>query len=209
MRTLVIVVLLATLIGCSCPAPKMVSEWCTSRACLDRIGPPVALKPASLRPNPPKAKVSSRVAKTSKPSPQPGRNGADPAKEEKTHLPVAVTPEASTPDKPPETPDAVLKKAKATIAAKMEDPASAEFTDLSRAFRENALGKSVDTICGRVKGKKASGEETAERPFLYVVKDDQAYIVDGNRDSVAATVYRTICTGSELHGKNTSPKTDQ
>jgi hypothetical protein len=54
-------------------------------------------------------------------------------------------------------------------------------------------GESVDTICGRVKGKKASGEETGDRPFLYLVKDDEAYVVDGSASLAAMTAYRNIC----------------
>ena len=62
----------------------------------------------------------------------------------------------------------------------MEDPASAEFEDMKRAIRKNTFGQPIDTICGRVKGKKVSGEDTGERPFLYLVKEDEAYVVDGN-----------------------------
>jgi hypothetical protein len=58
----------------------------------------------------------------------------------------------------------------------------------------NTPGQSVDTICGRVKAKKASGEDTGDRPFLYLVKDDEAYVVDGAPGSAAAaTAYRNIC----------------
>jgi hypothetical protein len=88
--------------------------------------------------------------------------------------------------------DTVSKKAKSTIAAKMEDP-SAEFSDMKRAVRKNTLGKPIDTICGYVKGKSASGGDTRERPFLYLVQEDEAYIVDGSRDMTAATAYRNIC----------------
>jgi hypothetical protein len=50
--------------------------------------------------------------------------------------------------------DQVITMAKTAIAAKLEVPASAEFGEMKRAFRKNTLGKSVDSICGRVKGKK-------------------------------------------------------
>ena len=83
----------------------------------------------------------------------------------------------------------------------MEDPASAEFEDMKRAIRKNTFGQPIDTICGRVKGKKVSGEDTGERPFLYLVKEDEAYVVDGNPNSVAATAYRTICTNLDARGK--------
>src|SRR5262249_29484677 len=59
-----------------------------------------------------------------------------------------------------ETSDAVLKKAKVTVAAKMQDPASVEFVDVRRAV--NKIGQSFETICGHVKGKKKSGEAIGE-----------------------------------------------
>jgi len=96
-----------------------------------------------------------------------------------------ATPTSAQPDDDP-----VLKKAKAMVAAKMEDPASAEFGEMKRAFRQNTLGRSVDTICGYV---KASSRDAAERPFLYLVQEDEAYVVDGNRDMMAAAAYRNIC----------------
>jgi hypothetical protein len=65
---------------------------------------------------------------------------------------------------------------------------------MKRALRKNTFGQPIDTICGRVKGKRKSGERTGEMPFLYLVKEDTAYIVvDGNSESVAAVAYRTIC----------------
>jgi hypothetical protein len=42
--------------------------------------------------------------------------------------------------------------------------------------------------------KKASGEDTGDRPFLYLVKEDEAYVVDGPIGSAAAaTAYHNIC----------------
>jgi hypothetical protein len=98
-------------------------------------------------------------------------------------------------ERPSRRSDPVVEKAKATVAAKMEEPSSAVFDDMTRAMRKNALGDSVDTICGHVRGKKPSGEDTGERPFLYVVKEDAAYVVaDSGPASVEAVAYRTICT---------------
>jgi hypothetical protein len=102
-----------------------------------------------------------------------------------------VEPAAS--GRPAETSEQVIARAKTTIAAKLEDPRSAEFGEMKRAMRKDTLGESVDTICGYVKGKKASGESTGDRPFLYLVKDDEAYVVDGPALSIAATAYRNIC----------------
>ena len=50
--------------------------------------------------------------------------------------------------------ESVIKKAKATITAKMNYPDSVEFDDMKRAARKNALGNSIDTICGFVREKK-------------------------------------------------------
>ncbi|MBR0693737.1 hypothetical protein JQ553_10965 [Bradyrhizobium lablabi] len=85
-----------------------------------------------------------------------------------------------------------MNKAKAAIAAKLEDPASAEFSDMKRAMRKNVFGRPVDTICGRVRGRTASGEDTEQRPFLYLVKEDDSYLVDGKTTS-ATIAYRNIC----------------
>ena len=70
--------------------------------------------------------------------------------------------------------ETVIKKAMVTIAAKMDNPASAVFLDVNRAARKDAFGNSIDTICGRVRGKLAG--DTGDRPFLYVVQKDEAYI---------------------------------
>ena len=88
--------------------------------------------------------------------------------------------------------ETVIKKAKITVAAKMEDPASVEFVDIKRAMNKNTF----EIICGHIKGKRKSGEATGERPFLYFVKEDEAYIVDRGPDSMAAIVYRANCTSA-------------
>src|SRR5262249_22959045 len=139
-------------------------------------------------------KVKSTIAaKAEKPSSAHPRDRAqlDTKKSKPAMITAKVEPPVS--GRPAETSDPVIIKAKATIAAKLEDPASAEFGEMNRAIRKNTLGQSVDTICGRVKGKKASGEDTEDRPFLYLVKDDDAYVVDGLADSAAAIAYRNIC----------------
>lgn len=89
-----------------------------------------------------------------------------------------------------------MNKAKATTAATLvtlADPESAEFDDMKRANRKDMQGQPVDSICGRVKVKKASGESISDRPFLYLVKEDKAFIDDGYPESVAATWYRAVC----------------
>ena len=87
--------------------------------------------------------------------------------------------------------DPVITKAKTAVAAKLENPASAVFDEKDRAARKNTLGQSVDSICGRVKSKRASGDENETRPFLYLVKDEEAFVVDDS--SAASMAYRAIC----------------
>jgi len=74
----------------------------------------------------------------------------------------------------------------------MEDPASVEFVDINRAV--NKIGQSFEIICGHVKGKKNSGEANGQRPFLYLVKENEALVVGSNPDSMAAIAYRAHCT---------------
>ena len=99
------------------------------------------------------------------------------------------TPQSSQPD---DKSDPVIKKAMATIAAKMglENSASVEFSKVKRA-KKNALGKSIDTICGYVRGKNTSGADTGGRAFLYLVQEDEAYI-DGY--NLATSPYHNLCT---------------
>lgn len=97
---------------------------------------------------------------------------------------------------PSEAPDPVLKKAKFTVAAKMESPASAEFIDMKQVMKD---GRSGEAICGHVKGKRKSGEAADERAFLYLVKEDEAFIVGNNPNSMAAIAYRAHCTSLNSH----------
>ena len=122
MRTLIIVASLATLIGCSCPAPRTVSESCTSRACLDRIGAPIDLKPTVYNPKP--ATIKAKFAKAKKV--KPAKVALKPPSAQPL---IAAPPQAPTPAQPSARPDPVLKKAEATIAAKMEDSAFASGLD--------------------------------------------------------------------------------
>jgi len=89
--------------------------------------------------------------------------------------------------------ESVIKKAKATIAAKMGDPDSVEFEGIERAARKNALGNSIDTICGFV-----SDKNTGSKPFLYVVQKDEAYI---GGYTIAISAYRHICSITTLPGR--------
>jgi len=85
----------------------------------------------------------------------------------------------------------VVKKAKATIAAKMADP-NVEFQDMNRATRKNALGNSIDSICGFVRERNSG-----PRPFLYVVQKDETYI---GGYTIATSEYRNICSITTLPG---------
>jgi hypothetical protein len=120
-------------------------------------------------------------------TPQPAQSDGQPNAESKDTVATKI----ETPQPAQSDDETVIKKAKITVAAKMEDPASVEFVDIKRAVKK--IGQSFENICGHVKGKKNSGEATGERPFLYLVKEDEAFIVGGNPDSMAAIVYRAHC----------------
>jgi hypothetical protein len=83
--------------------------------------------------------------------------------------------------------ESVIKKAKATIAANMSDPNSVEFENIERAARNNALGNSIEAICGIVRDKNSSPGR-----FLYLVQTNEAYI---GGYAVATSEYRNICSG--------------
>jgi hypothetical protein len=158
----------------------------------------IAEKPAAARPpneaGPVEEKENSRTIMESE-VPPPAQFSAtpDPAPRSATTT-IGGKTEGPATGQPSETPDPVLKKAKITVAAKMENPASAEFIDMKRAMRENTFGQPFEVICGHVKGKNKSGEAIGERPFLYLVKEDEAFIVGSNQDSMAAIAYRAHCT---------------
>jgi hypothetical protein len=205
MRMLLISVLAAILTGCSYAAPQQVAlddstlkADAAGSACLDNIpSSRMDSKPASSN-----VDLGSKKAKTTIIAKIGYRQSANPAKkktkttivrnmetasETKTTAPIAGKMEEAA------SADSIVKKAKITIAGKMEDPASAQFAEMKRAMRKNTLGEPIDTICGYVKGKDLSGGDTGERPFIYIVKDDDAYIVTGSGDVTAAAAYRNIC----------------
>jgi len=148
--------------------------------------PTANVEPATAKVEPAANKVEPAAAKV-----EPAANKVEAAAARVGPAAAKVETPESRP--PAETSDQVIARAKTTIAAKLDEPRSAEFGEMKRAMRTNMLGTSVDTICGYVKGKKASGESTGDRPFLYLVKDDEAYVVDGPPTSKAATAYRNIC----------------
>ena len=104
--------------------------------------------------------------------------------------PVRTT--GSVPAALPKTSDPITEKAKAAIAAMMENPDAAEFYNLQRA-QKNLLHRRVDTICGHVRAKNSPGR--GGMPFLYIVgqdREDEAYLVNG-RSHVSETVHGALC----------------
>ena len=86
--------------------------------------------------------------------------------------------------------ESAIKKAKATIAAKMSDPNSVEFEEVERAVSKNALGDSVDTVCGYVRDKNS-----LRKLFPYIVQKDEAYI---GGYPIATSQFRNICSITTL-----------
>jgi len=181
------------LIGCGLLAPSQASlQECPPQGCFDRTaaGPPLQPNPPAVAKSLPTKKAKSAVAaKSAKRSTVKSSKMTDLIKT------ANATPRIgnSVSDRIAEASDPVLNKAKISIAAKMENPASAEFSDMKRAMRKNMIGRPVDTVCGHVRGKNAAGDDVGDRPFLYLVTGDDAYVVDGKKDSAAAIAYRNIC----------------
>jgi hypothetical protein len=132
------------------------------------------------------AELGSAVPAKPEAPPQPD----DEAK--KTEVPHDQTTRMEIPPSSQRDDESVIKKAKTTIAAKMRDPDSVQFEEMERATRKNALGKSIDTICGFVRDKTSG-----PKPFLYLVQKDEAYI---GGYTMATGEYRNICSITSLPG---------
>jgi hypothetical protein len=104
---------------------------------------------------------------------------------------VAAKMQSSPPARPNEHADRTIDKAKAAVAAMMENPGSAEFGGIKRGVK-NLRGERLDTVCGHVRGKSASGGDTGDMPFLYIVHHNEAHLVDGS-SPVADTLYQVLC----------------
>src|SRR5262249_54090378 len=98
-----------------------------------------------------------------------------------------------TPPSPPIDDESVVKKAEATVAARMSDPNSVEFEQVERAVSKNALGDSVDTVCGYVRDKNS-----VRKLFLFIVQKDEAYI---GGYPIATSQFRNICSITTLPGR--------
>ena len=193
MGLLFIGMLAGILIGCGLLAPSQASlQECPSQGCFDKIAvsPPTQPKPMPFAKNRAPTKAKSAVAANLEKR-SAAKSGRRTDLVKNAHPPTRIG--ISVSDRTAEASDPVLDKAKISIAAKMENPASAEFSDMKRAIRKNMIGRPVDTICGHVRGKNASGGDVENRPFLYLVNDDDAYVVDGKTNSAAAIAYRNIC----------------
>jgi hypothetical protein len=99
---------------------------------------------------------------------------------------IAAKPETPQTSQFDDQSDAAIKNAKATITAKMGNPASVEFVEIKRAAATNTLGNSNDFVCGFVREKNSG-----PRPFLYFVPKGEAYIGGYN---IATSAYRHICS---------------
>jgi hypothetical protein len=97
---------------------------------------------------------------------------------------IALRPETPQTSQFDDQSDPAIKKAKATITAKMGNPV--EFVEIKRASNANALGNSSNFVCGFVREKNGG-----PRPFLYLVPKDEAYIGGYN---IATSAYRHICS---------------
>jgi hypothetical protein len=111
--------------------------------------------------------------------------------EESVTTPIAAA-KTENPPSPQLDDESAIKKAKATIAAKMSDPNSVEFEQMERAVSKNALGDSVDTVCGYVRDKNS-----VRKLFLYIVQKDEAYI---GGYPIATSQFRNICSITTLPG---------
>ena len=76
-------------------------------------------------------------------TPQPSQSNGKPSDEENMK---SITAKTETSQSSQLDDGSVIKKAKVTIAAKMENPASVEFRQMKRAERKNAVGKSIDSL---------------------------------------------------------------
>jgi hypothetical protein len=191
MRALLVNALAATLIGCtSLPPPQAITNGCST--CSDPTAAQLDPKSLVFKTDVVVNKAKSTIAANTQnpPSVQFGKKTSPVARKAKYTIAAKMKPLPSVQivDKA----DPVIKKAKATIAAMMENPASAEFSEMKRAVRA-MLDEPIDHICGYVKGKSASGGDTGEIPFLYIIQHDEAYIIDGSGDALAATAYRNFC----------------
>ena len=190
MRLLLTTALTATLMGCSF-APRQ-TAWmsgcteATAFACSDAAsskalhGEVIAAKKKEMR------HQTNNDTKTARSDILPETSSSSQPDNAITTSSIALRPETPQTSQFDDHSDPAIKKAKATIAAKMANPASVEFVEIKRASGANALGNSNDIVCGFVREKNGG-----PRPFLYLVPKDEAYIGGYN---IATSAYRHICS---------------
>src|SRR6266851_3308765 len=123
MGLLLISVLAGILIGYGLAPSQASFQECTSQGCLDRAAAsqPMEQKSTAFRPYPAITRAkSATAAKSGKRSSAKSGGRADLVKT--AHAPTRT--DASASYRPAESSDPVLNKAKISVAAKMEDPAS-------------------------------------------------------------------------------------
>ena len=196
MRLLLTTALTATLMGCSF-APQH-TAWlsectdATAFACSDAAslkmdskalhGEVIAAKNKEARHQ---ANTDTKTARSNI-LPKTGASSSSQPDNAITTSSIAVKPETSQTSQFDDQSDPAIKKAKATITAKMGNPASVEFVEIKRVSGANALGNSSDIVCGFVREKNGG-----PRPFLYLVPKDEVYIGGYN---IATSAYRHICS---------------
>ena len=200
--------LVACVAGCSSERPRTTAEYCARYGCPESAGAPLKLAPAAYRPvrtakkknetyvRKVAIKVRSKTDETTtvtKTLPSHTENAREDSVPASAPPPTEPPVASITPSPPPELADPVVKKAQEIVAAKMRNPAAIEFVNVRRVSKSTTVGKAIDSVCGRVKGQRAADGRTGEWPFVYLVDEDKAYIVDDNPDTMAGISYRNIC----------------
>ena len=199
MRPLLITALAATLTGCSFAPQQRQQAWltgcseATGLACFNGAtskmdskvlhSEVIATKKAEVRDRR-KANADTKSANSDVVPKMDASSSAQPDNNITTSA-IAAKPETQASQFDDQS-DPAIKKAKATIAAKMGNPASVEFVGIKRAAGTNAISNSGDIVCGFVREKNGG-----PRPFLYLVPKDEAYIGGYN---IATSAYRHICS---------------
>ena len=190
MRLLLTTALTATLMGCSF-APRQ-TAWlsgcteATAFACSDAASSKALHGEVIAAKNKEVEHQANTDTKTARSDILPETSSSSQPDNAITTSSIALRPETPQTSQVDDQSDPAIKKAKATITAKMGNPASVEFVEIKRASNANALGNSSDFVCGFVREKNGG-----PRPFLYLVPKDEAYIGGYN---IATSAYRHICS---------------
>jgi len=199
MRPLLIGALAATLIGCTCFAPQQTQHVAkTEKAIAAKKENPRHRRIANTHtktitakveePRQPDDKSNAESKKSIATQSEPAAPSQPDGKSNGEANMKSIAAETETSQSSQLDDETVIYIAKLVVAEKMDNPASVVFLDMKRAARKDALGNSIDTVCGHVRGKM--GGDTGGRPFLYVVQKDKAYI---GAYTIATTEYRNIC----------------